>query len=46
MNKVVQVYLTVFFKTEIEQRFTANGGQSSTKSQHDSMNKLESWYDR
>jgi len=33
-------------KQGVEQQIDNNGGRSSTKSHYDSMERLESWYDR
>ncbi|MFT7414111.1 MAG: hypothetical protein ACI9FO_000769 [Methylophagaceae bacterium] len=47
MSNFMQVLpIFYFLKIDIGQRFTISGGRSSTKSQRDSMEKLESRYDR
>ncbi len=46
MTSFVVVFLTFeLLKQGIEKQFINNGGRSSTESQRDSMEKLESWYE-
>ena len=46
MASFVAVFLTFeLLKQGIEKQFIKNGGRSSTESQRDSMEKLESWYE-
>jgi len=46
MMEFIAVFPTLeLLKQGIEQQFDHNGGRSSTESQRDSMERLESWYD-
>lgn len=46
MKEFVAVFKTFeHLKLAVEQQFDKNGGRSSTESQRDSMERLESWYD-
>jgi len=46
MTSFVAVFPTFeLLKEGVEKQFIENGGRSSTESQRDSMERLESWYD-